>query len=347
MAHIAFLDMSFPFDGDILRCRPLGGVQRVTVLLAEALAARGHRLDVFNANAAVTSCASVTYRPLAGLGRTDGGAGVAADLVVVNREPRLFSLVRSGRKVLWLHGPAGYLRKARHVIPLLRHRPTPVFLGPCHRATRPWWLPMPGALVLPLAVGAPFTEAAVADRPPPPRAIFLSNPRRSLDWLVTLWMRAIQPRVPGGELHVYCGSAVYGGDDPKLEAALGRARALAGPSVIFHPPAGPDQLATELRQSRAMLYRGDPGETWCVAAAEASAMGVPIVTAGIGSLAERVIDDVTGFIAPDPAEFTERAVQVLTDDGVWQRLHDQAVARRTTETWSRRAAEWEAALLAG
>ena len=48
-----------------------------------------------------------------------------------------------------------------------------------------------------------------------------------------------------------------------------------------------------------MLNPGHKGEVFCLVAEEARTMCLPIVTMGIGSLHERVIDNVTGYICND------------------------------------------------
>ncbi|MBI1206240.1 MAG: glycosyltransferase [Azospirillum sp.] len=340
MAHIVFLDDSFPFDGNTLRASALGGVQGATVMLAEALAERGHRVTVAIAGSAGSEGFGVRYRPLGEV------AGEAADLAIANRVPSLFdrlgSAARGANRALWLHGPARYLGKSRHLLPLLRWRPVPVFLGTYHAGTRPWGLALRAGPIIPHGIGAPFVDAEPAQAPPPPRAVFTSNPRRGLDWLIALWVRAIRPAVPGAELHVFAGRETYGGQpDAKLEAALRAAAGQAGAGVVLRRPVGKAALVEEFRQARAMLYRGDAGETFCFAAAEAQAMGVPLVTAGVGALAERVCHGVTGFLAPEDAGFATAAVQVLTDDRLWSAQHHAALARRGDGGWDQRAAAWE------
>ena len=101
-----------------------------------------------------------------------------------------------------------------------------------------------------------------------------------------------------------------------------------------------------MRDARVMLYRGYKDETFCLAAAESIAMGVPVVTAGIGALKERVRHGVTGLIGPSDAEFADAAVRVLSDDALWLKLHEGGIATRGENNWDAIAAKWEDAFLA-
>lgn len=91
-----------------------------------------------------------------------------------------------------------------------------------------------------------------------------------------------------------------------------------------------------------MLYRGDVGETFCLALAEAQAMGVPAVVKPLGSAGERVIDGKTGRIAEDDDGFAAAAVAALRDDELWRRWHLAALDNQRGLSWDAVAARFEA-----
>lgn len=308
--------------------RPLGGVETAFALLAQAFAQRGH---------AVRQVRGPDAGPGAG---SDAGP---AELVIANRVPRLFAgLPRQGRRVLWLHNPAQYLRKPRHAWPLLRARPVLVTLGPHHAATLPWWLPGRREQI-PLALAPPFDQPAPPRTPPPPVAVFTSNPLRGLDWLLEVWATRIAPAVPGAELHLYAGAATYGGDARlAARAAPVLERARTTPGVRLLAPLPRPALRAKLLEARCMLYRGDPGETFCLALAEAQAMGLPCVVTPLGAVAERVADGRTGVVAPDAASFAAAAIALLRQDATWTAMHHAALAQGPGPSWHQVAARFEA-----
>ena len=298
--------------------RPLGGVETAVALLAQSFQRRGHELILhFEGERA-------TLPP-------------SADLVIATRVPRLFRKLPRGRRVLWLHNPAGYLRKPRHAWPLLLARPALVTLGPAHAATLPRWLP--GLRVdIPLAVAPPFDLPSPERLPPAPVAVFTSNPLRGLEELAGLW-----PRIGMGDLHAYSGAATYGGD-PRLalRAAPILARAGAVPGVHLFAPLPRPELRARLTQARCMLYPGDAGETFCLAVAEAQAAGLPCVVMDRGAVAERIEDGLTGVVARSEAEFIAAAQALLRDDALWLRMHRAALARGPGPNWTDIAQAFEA-----
>jgi glycosyltransferase involved in cell wall biosynthesis len=340
MASVVMADDGIAFDGLMAETAPLGGAETAFVALAEALAARGHRVEAHNRCRAAIVHKGVRWEPLA------REMPDACDLYIGNRSHRVIGLVgRAGRRLLWLHNPAFYLKKPRNVWALVRHRPTLVVTGSYHAATIPRWLPCGGREIIPYGVLDCF-RAAHAREPPAPRAIFTSNPLRGLDWLLDLWVERIRPAVAGAELHIYAGGAVYGlGGTPRareMDKVLARADGLAASGVRRFAPVGRKALAGALSGARVMLYRGDPGETFCLALAEAQAMGVPAVVEPLGSTAERVIDGVTGRVTEEDDGFVATAVAVLRDDELWRRWHLAALERQRGLSWDTVGARFEA-----
>ncbi|HTV90638.1 MAG TPA: glycosyltransferase [Stellaceae bacterium] len=339
MARVIMADDGIPFDGRRAAAAPLGGAETAVAALAEALAARGHRVTALSRGAAPVIHRGVAWLPLA------DGAPQSCDLYIANRGAVLLGLVRrAGRRVLWLHNPAHYLKKPRNFWWLLRHRPLLVVSGAYHAGTVPGCLPVGGKMIIPYGLLEPF-RAAAARLPPPPIAIFTSNPLRGLDWLLDLWSTRIFPAVPEAELHVYAGPAVYAGGGDKadlMRAALARAEALQAQGVRRFAPVPHGELAAVLAGARLMLYRGDPGETFCLALAEAQAMGVPAVVEPVGCVAERVSDRRTGIVAADDEAFAAAAIALLRDARLWHSFHTAALAMQRGLAWDEVAASFEA-----
>ena len=339
MASVVMADASIPFDGVMAEAGPLGGAETAFVALAEALAARGHKVEVRNLCEAPVTHKGVSWAPLA------RGVPETCDLYIGNRGHRMIGLVpRPRHRVFWLHNPASYLKKPRMAWRIAWYRPNIVTTGTYHASTVPSWLICGGRTIIPYGILDLFRHAE--RREPPPRAIFTSNPMRGLDWLLDLWVSRIRPAVPAAELHIYAGTAVYGGSATRhageMNTILALAEALGNASVYRHDPIGREALIEVLTGARAMLYRGDPGETFCLALGEAQALGVPAVVTPLGSVGERVADGKSGRVASTDDEFVEAAIAVLSDDALWRRWHDGALSSQRGLSWDEVAQRYEA-----
>lgn len=343
MARIVMADDGIAFDGRSPERGPLGGAESAFVAVAEALAKRGHSVLALSNCAAPLEHNGVTWQPIG------AGAPEDADLYIANRGDRLLSLVPRARRVaFWIHNPARYLLKPRYLWKLWRRKPTLVFVGPYHATTCPSWVPSGDWVAIPHGVDACFLDAQPVDTPPPPRAVFTSNPLRGLDWLIELWVTRIHPALPKAELHIFSGPSTYGtaAKVERMLPVLEFAKRMSDAGVVLREPLPKADLARELPSFRVFTYRGTADETFCMAAAEAQAAGVPAVVCAIGSLPERVINRTTGFVVSaeegrDEDEFMTATLKLLSDDALWSRLHAGAVARQRGRSWDDAAADFE------
>ena len=340
MAVIVMADDGIVFDGTTPEKGPLGGAESSFINLAETLAARGHKVMVRNKCERPILHKGVDWAPLA------QGLPESADLFIANRGDKLILAMPEARKtIFWTHNPASYMMKWRYLWKLALKRPDIVFIGDYHATTYPAWAPGGKRVVIPYGIPDLFRKAEPGEGAPGPRAVFTSNPLRSLDWLLDLWEQSIRPRLPGAELHVFSGAATYGAvGDMKAEAmrqVLAKAKALETSGVVLRGPVPKAQLVEEFRVARCLLYKGDNNETFCLAVGEAQAMGVPGVVQPIGSVVERVRHGATGFVAPDDASFADSAVQILSDDVLWASMHEEALLLQRKWGWEQAAGEFE------
>jgi glycosyltransferase involved in cell wall biosynthesis len=330
---IVIANMGLAFDGKAIGREALGGVESATISLAEALARAGHHVCVYNNRETSTLCHGVYWKPL------KQGMPLRADLYVANRNHELLLGVPFAKtRALWLHNPAWEIDNWKFRWKMALFPPKVIVLGNYHRSTCPAWLKKHDVVTIPLGLSEPFLTAQEATQPPPRRAIFTSNPGRNLNWLLQMWSERIHPRVPDAELHLFSGPEVYrmrsGTGFDLMTGVLAAADALADRGVVRHQPVGRDALVGWIGGSRVMLYRGHQDETFCLALAEAQALGVPCVVQPIGSTIERVRDAATGFIADDDDAFARQAVRLLTDDGLWMTMHRAALASQRSRTWN-------------
>jgi glycosyltransferase involved in cell wall biosynthesis len=345
MATIIIADTTGHYDGRDLETRPLGGTESSVIHCARELARRGHDVTVYsNCDAAVTH-EGVAWVPL---GRTPPRT---CDLYIAIHQPALLGLVpRAKRRAIWVMWPVSQLRHYKKLWRMWRYRPTPILLSQYQADTYSWLLPARGRRII-IPHGLPDDVRGYPPRtsPPPRHAIFASNPQRNLWRLVEIWAASILPRVPDAVLNIYGVTPLQPGEDAwaawegfVLPAGLPEH---VKRSVRVHPSVSREALIDAMRDSRVMLYLGHKAEAFCLALAEAQALGVPAVIAPVAVLPERVVDGVTGFHHADPERFAEAAVSLLTDDALWRRQHEAALRLQQGIDWAEHAARMERALL--
>jgi glycosyltransferase involved in cell wall biosynthesis len=345
MASIVFADSTLRYDGRDLERRPLGGTETSVIRCARELARRGHQVTCFTNCDGPVEDNGVSWRPLS------SEPPNACDLYIACHQLHLLPFVRRPRRrVLWVLWPANQLRHYKKFWKMWLYRPVPVLVS--HYQAKTWSrvLPKPNPLiVLPFGLPEDVRGHPPLATVPPPHAIFASNPGRDLRRLVEIWASSILPRVPGAILDVYGVHQLKPGEDAwaAWEGNLlpSGMPAQVKASVRVHPSASREGLIAAMRASRVMLYLGHKSESFCIAAAEAQALGVPAVFGPVTALPERVIDGVTGYVRADAGEFAERALALLTDDALWRRQHEAALQYQQGISWSEHAGRLEAALL--
>lgn len=313
------------------------------IWLAEALAARGHRVICLTRCQEPVSHNGVDWIPL----QTPAAMAVCktpVDLLIANRGHRALTCATRwrgavGTLALWVHNPARYLLKRRYLWPIWRHQPTLIFLSEAHVRTYPRWAPGRRSII-PHGISPLFFPAPV-QAPPPPRAVFLSNPLRGLGRLIDLWTQQILPHIPQAELHLFTGRRIMAtGEANRPETSHLLQKAADTPGLFLHDVLPREELAPALRSMRVFCYPADQEESFCLSAAEAQASGLPGVVTALGALPERIQHGRTGFVvAPDDPEGFARALRtLLADDQVWSACH--TAARSTpARSWTDAAAD--------
>ncbi len=339
MGLIVMADDGIPFDGLTPTTGPLGGAESAFVSLAEAFSGNGHEVAAYTRGGTELVYHGVHWRPI------EGGLPENCDLYIANRSDKLLGLVPGAiKRVFWIHNPARYLLKWRYLSKLFRWRPVIVFSGKFHASSCPTWVPSGGRSIVPYGISEPF-GSCVRQGIAPPVAVFTSNPLRSLDWLLDIWSERIFPNAENAELHIYSGPATYGtyGEARSLamEVVLEKARLLENRGVKVLEPVAKTELAEIYSKARVMLYRGDEGETFCLAIGESQASGVPAVVQDIGCVAERVIEGQTGYVSESDEDFAKNAVSLLTNDEIWETQSLKAQEKQGSWRWGQAALAFE------
>jgi glycosyltransferase involved in cell wall biosynthesis len=306
----------------------LGGIETCNLELARELAQRGHRVALAGTpqGPAAADSFGVTHLGLDMAGTQD------FDAIVVSSIATDFDRFSGSgaTPIYWLHNPLRLEKAFRkgYLGPFLRHRPHAIFPS-ADLASRTARYPFASRDVIGHGLDAVFLAAPAArhDSNGPPRFVFASQPHRGLDRVLRLWRDAIAPALPGAELHLLGGAA--------------SSFAAQAPRIQVHGRVTKRKMAEIYVDARAMLCPGTEDETYCLAAAEAQCVGLPLVTLGMGALKERVSHGVNGFLCRDDADFAEKAILLGKRADLAAHLGAGALTQRVNRSWSFIAGLWE------
>lgn len=370
--RIAFLSrISRSFNGDTVLHEPLGGTQSALVYLARELQALGHEIHVFcQCREQAGIFAGVHYHNLPELARfarqnpLDFFISLADESALKLGIPARYTLWWSHNDYCFLWEEMPDLRASiAEVLSTRADRLIAVSHWHAEKLAEVLKIPREHFWVGLNAVHAPWYEASPHPAHPP-RLLYSSVPDRGLDLLLEFFP-AIREQVPEVELHLYSSFTVWGKSEAWNQAQAGalydKARTL--PGVFVHDPLPHPQLAEALLQGTLLTYpnhaaepldlSGFWAETSCIAALEAQAAGLPVISSARGALPETIRDGETGILLPgDPHSsayrqaFIAETVALLQDAPRRLRMAQAARERILTHyTWQVRAREWEQFLI--
>lgn len=320
------------FNLGSLETSHLGGLETASIELARGLAARGHQVVLAGKADTRVQHDGVTTIPLTSLPEID------CDVLISSNDARVFDQgPAKARKILWLHNPMAIEKAIRRsqLVPLLKHRPDAVYVGRVAEEEMSRLYPFGSRSVIPHGVSRMFLQS-LPQGPRQSHFVWASQRQRGLARTLDAWRAHIAPYLPNASFHIFGTRAEEMSLTPE-QANKDR--------VVFHGPALKSEMAAFYSSAKAMLYPGAPDETFCMAAAEAQAMGLPVITLGIGSLSERVAHGVNGAICRDFADMGYWARRISEDEELWRILSAGAVQTAHLLTWERATKLWETLIL--
>ena len=329
---ITFLDDSVPFDGGSGVEDALGGPEKALVGLSAALCKRGHTVRVFNRCMSATVVDGVSWQPI--------GTCEAAysDWLIANRKPTLLSHVPNADKTgLWVSGHAGYLENPAPLKAMRTRRPTLLLQALAQSVTVPHSLQVSAAEVIPPATLACYRNSEELIPSDPKRIVITTHPKHGLGWFLKLWYREIACQVPDTELHIYSALLSKDSDNDVPSEELAQIFQLMAESnnssvKVFRPV--PDvQMVEVYRRARIHVYPGDEYDLLCSTLADSQATGVPAVARDIGGTRERILNGRSGFTVSDDKSFTDRVIELITQDEVFKVASQLAKSYQAKRTW--------------
>jgi len=297
-----YADLTSPFVPRDLDVKPLGGSETALVHVARGLAALGHRVMVVSHPGTGTGVYDgVEYLDV----KSHSWGRVDVDVAVVFRQlPHVRRRLPGQARVLWVHDGIGIFPELnsgarRWVFTAAWKFGHRVFgssvngivavsrwLGNCFVKYARWpvetvWT-IPNGIDPVLFPRKPTGSSGLragSDRQP--RIAYTSRPERGLSLLVTRIMPQLWQAIPSLELHVFSYSSL---DDYRHLASGNASR------VHFRGGLRQADLARELQDFDLWVYPTNTPETSCIAAMEAQAAGVPVISSRRYALQETVQD---------------------------------------------------------
>ncbi len=311
---ICFIDKTtFQYTSKDKYSKNLRGAETVMINLSKALNDLGHTITIINNCPKSEKIEGINW-----ININDNFIIEDFDIVISNGDCQLFKYARSKRNILFSHSLQSiekFLRK-KQFFSYIKYKPKVCFISKYHKKKRSKLLYIFGHIDLKWAVDEIFQNSPKPTNIDNNLAIFSSKEGRNQDLLIKIWKEHIYPKNNKFKLLINSQNE----DNKKF-------------NIINRIQQDQNKLLEELSKARVFLIPGHKAELFCLAAAEASQMCIPIVTLGYGCLSERVVHDKTGYIAKNYEEFANYTFRLFTDDFKWQSMRDNLEKNRFDLNW--------------
>ena len=315
---IYFIENSFQFNADDLNSNKIRGTEKTLINLTNEIAKNNDfKVCVFNNTPINKIINNVEWLDINKIKNYDN-----PDFLIAWSDANLLNNIKSPNKYIWSHSvqPIEKFIRKNQLLAFVKNKPKVILEGDYHFKTRSFLTSMYGKHIIPLAPDYDFLSIKIdQDVIPPSNAIFTTRSDRNLRYLLECW-NEINKKSRNSKLFV---NPPYTLSDKDIAN-----------SVYLRSPSSKEKLINELVRSRVMVCPGHKGEVYCLAAEEARALCVPIVTMGIGSLYERVDHGKTGFIAKSKKEFIDYTIQILTNDTLYMELKKNLINSRLKRNYN-------------
>ena len=311
---ICFIDKTeFSYSFKDLNSSKLRGAESIIINLSKEVSNLGHEVSVFNKCDYEYNSKEYSWFNINRLNKS-----FKFDVVIANGDCNFFNLASADKNILISHSnqPLEQFLRKRQLFSYLKFRPKIWMTSKYQIKKRSPLIKIFGQLYIPWSVDNIFVNTEISKDTISDQAIFTSRPDRNLKSLIEIWSKLIHPKIKEKRLVIY-------GYGEKINHS----------NIINKDFVDQNELMDDIKNSRLYLIPGHKAETFCLAAEEAKELCIPIVTLGIGCLAERVNHGKTGFIAKNKKEFGDYTIQLFNDDKLWANLRNNLIKIRGENNW--------------
>ena len=307
----------------------VGGIEHCNIELAQSLSRLGQEVTLVSKIKNKQIVNNLTNLPFNYLTSIENNN--LYDIVVSSNYSQFFKFKQNSIKVLWMHNELQIEKSLRkkEFLPIILHRPHVVFVSNYLKQLTTSLYPFKSKTIIPNGCSELFLNNK-RNKNIKPIFIWTVKRDRGVDEIIDIWCKIIFKKLPLAELHI------HGLNVPKKQNINIDYDKF---NIKFFGVVSRDFLANKYKYSTAMLHPGYD-ETFCISALEALASGLPVITFNRSALAERVINNVNGFIVSTFEDMAAKAIDLAVNKSQLSKLSNNASKSSKKYCWNNVAHTW-------
>ena len=307
----------------------VGGIEHCNIELAQSLSRLGQEVTLVSKIKNKQIVNNITNLPFNYLTSIENNN--LYDIVVSSNYSQVFKFKQKSIKVLWMHNELQIEKSLRkkEFLPIILHRPHVVFVSNYLKQLTTSLYPFKSKTIIPNGCSELFLNNK-RNKNIKPIFIWTVKRDRGLDEIIDIWCKIIFKKLPLAELHV------HGLNVPKKKNINIDYDKF---NIKFFGVVSRDFLANKYKYSTAMLHPGYD-ETFCISALEALASGLPVITFNRTALAERVVNNINGYIVETFEDMAAKAINLVLNKSQLSKLSKNAIKSSKKFCWNNVAHTW-------
>ena len=307
----------------------VGGIEHCNIELAQGLSRLGHEVTLVSKIKNKQKVSNITNLPFNYLTSIENNNRY--DIVISSNYSRAFKYKQKSIKVLWMHNELQIEKSLRkkEFLPIILNEPHVVFVSNYLKQLTTSLYPFKSKTIIPNGCSKLFLNNK-RNKNIKPIFIWTVKRDRGLDEIIDIWRQIIFKKLPLAELHV------HGLNVPRKQNINIDYHKF---NIKFFGVVSRDFLAKKYQYSTAMLHPGYD-ETFCISALEALASGLPVITFNRTALAERVVNNINGYIVETFENMAAKAINLALNKSQLSKLSNNAIKSSKKFCWNNVAHTW-------
>ena len=244
------------------------------------------------------------------------------DIAIANGDANLFKYVKSKKNFLLSHSIQNFEKffRKKQLIPFIKYKPKVICFSNYHYNSRSFLTSFYGKEIIIPSIDNEFYKAELPLKTNND-VIFYSRGDRNGQLILKIWKDLFLNNSIKSKFYISKDLFIENEEMKKF-------------NIIKKDFLPKNELIDFLKNFRLLIIPGHKGEVFCNVAEEAKALGIPIITMGMGALKERVKSNYNGFLCPNLEDFKIKILQLLKDDDLYLKFRNNLIKDRGKNKWN-------------
>ena len=327
--RIIFIDNSINFTAYSLNLKALDSLQKILINFALELSKNNHEVIFYNKTEQDKKEGGVLWKQIKSLEYDN------ADILIAVQELELLEYkIKSKTKFLLLHYKIDNNLNKETLIKILKQKICLLYTNNYVVNSLPENYQYVPKVHLKIGVDRRFIES---------KNISLNNssvfvtthPLKGVDWLIDLWLKYVNLKLPWAELHIY--SNLLAKNTTTSNIKIRNIKLILelnkGSGIFIKEPLPQEEFISKLAQYKLHLCPSLDNELQYLSIMESQAFGIPVIARETATIYDCIYHNETGYIVRDKQSFAEKVIQVLSDNKLFLTLQSNSKLNNFIICW--------------